>query len=275
MPPQKAGAPMVPVEAEVGVDGELGEISQEDCVEGCASLAECFRGVVDARKARGIRFPLASTLALCVVGFLCGRQNLTQVMRFGRAHRELLKDLGFRRPRAPSVPTLSRLLGAVKVSDLQEAFSRWLGGLVDSGRKRRRCRIAAVDGKSSRAAGVHVLNVFLHDVQQVIWQVPIESKQNEISALKQSLDGLFRAYPFLQILTGDAMFAGEPLCSALIRRGRHYVFQIKADQKSLYEKLELIFAGRVRGAVKPASVTGEKKTAMPLRASTGLKTGLP
>ena len=100
--------------------------------------------------------------------------------------------------------------------------------------------------KTSRAAGVHVLNVFVHEVRQVLWQLPIAAKHNEISALKQSLAELFAAYPFLRILTGDAMFTGEPLCAELIEHGRHYVFQVKADQKHLLEKPERPAPGALR-----------------------------
>jgi len=229
------------------------------CQEAVESLLEALAGIPDPRAARGVRFPLGSILGLCVVAFICGRQNLTQIMRFGRDHLELFDDLGFPRKRSPSVPTLSRVLGAVRTSDLQKALGRWFASLVDSGRKRERCAVASVDGKTSRSAGVHVLNVFLHDVRQVIWQAPVETKENEISALKQGLSNLFETYPFLRILTGDAMFAGAPLCADLIENGRHYLFQVKADQKHLYEKLDLVFAAKLARDPKPDSVTGEKK----------------
>lgn len=251
---------MVAVEAESCVSSRISSsISSEQCSEACRSLLACLGEVVDSRKARGVRYPLDSVLAQCIVAFLCGRQNLSQVSRFGRDHRELMKDLGFSGWRRPSVPTLSRVLGQVSVKDLQKALSSWLGALVDSDRKRARCAVAAVDGKTTRACGVHVLNVFLHDVQQVVWQVPIASKDNEISALKQSLDELFAAYPFLSVLTGDAMFAGAPLCSQLIQRGRHYLFQIKADQKNLYEKMQLIFSADLSREACSSALTGEKK----------------
>jgi len=224
-----------------------------------ASLLACLAEIPDARHKRGVRFPQAPLLALCVVAFICGRQNLTQIRRFGRDHLDLLPELGFPRRRAPSVPTLSRVLGSVAIDALQQALACWLAGLVDSARKGRSCRVGAVDGKTSRAAGVHVLNVFLHDVQQIAWQLPVGEKANEITALKGSLAELFAAYPFLQILTGDAMFTGEPLCADLIERGRHYVFQVKADQKHLLEKMELLFAGKLHRAVDPASLSGEKK----------------
>ena len=256
LPSPRAAIPQSAANASAVPDGQ----------QAAASLLDCLRQIPDQRAARGVRFPQASLLALCVVGFICGRQNLTQIRRFGRDHLDLLPDLGFARPRGPSVPTLSRVLGSVSIKDLQQALTHWLGGLVDSVRKRQACRVAAVDGKTSRAAGVHVLNVFLHQVQQVIWQLPIAAKQNEISALKQSLAELFAAYPFLQILTGDAMFTGEPLCAELIERGRHYVFQVKADQKNLPEKMELIFAGKLQRPVEQASLSGEKKKRLRHRA---------
>jgi hypothetical protein len=250
--PRKAHLVMVPVDA--------GDVSCADvCKQAVESLLEALGEIPDARKPRGVRFPLSSVLALCVVAFVCGRQNLTQVMRFGRAHKDLLIELGFPRRRSPSVPTLSRVLGGTGVSDLQQALGRWLSSLADSGRKRGRCAVASVDGKASRSAGVHVLNVFLHDVQQVIWQAPVEEKKNEISAFKEALSDLFETYPFLQILTGDAMFAGAPLCSDLIEHGRHYVFQIKTDQKNLYEKMELVFSPQLSRGASEASLTGEKK----------------
>lgn len=239
------------------VDGMNREAATSEVA--AASLLACLGRIPDARKARGVRYAQGPLLALCVVAFICGRQNLTQIHRFARDHPELLLPLGFARRRAPSVPTLSRVLGSVPVAALQGALSDWLGGLVDSVRQRRRCRVGAVDGKTSRAAGVHVLNVFLHDVERVAWQTAVGAKANEISALRGSLRELLRAYPFLQILTGDAMFAGRPLCAELIEHGRHYVFQIKADQKDLLEKMGLVFAGRLQRAVDPARLSGEKK----------------
>ena len=250
--PRKALSIMVPVDAR--------DVPKQDvCSEVVESLLEALSEIPDPRKPRGVRFPLSATLGLCVVAFICGRQNLTQVRRFGRMHKDLLRELGFSRKTPPSVPTLSRVLGAIPVSDLQKALAHWLLSLVDSVRKRGRCAAVSVDGKASRSTGIHVLNVFLHDVQQVIWQTPVAEKANEISAFKEALSELFETYPFLRVVTGDAMFAGAPLCSDLIENGRHYVFQIKGDQKHIYEKMHLIFSAQLARDPLPSSVTGEKK----------------
>jgi len=239
----------------VAVDRELNETPPAE--QALDTLLQAFNEVADPRQARGIRHPLGGTLALCVLAFVCGRQNLSGIWRFGRQNKGLLMLLGFKRPRSPSVPTLSRLLAAVELSDLQRALARWLTALIE--RSRHWGAVASVDGKTSRSAGVHVLSVFLHDVQQVVWQTPVAAKHNEISAFKQALADLLANYPFLQLVVGDAMFAGEPLCELLIENGRHYLFQIKADQKHLLEKMELIFAPHLHRPLSQAALDGEKK----------------
>lgn len=225
----------------------------------CDSLIEAFEKVVDPRHRRGIRHPLPSTLALCVVALLSGRQNLTQIHRFGKAHPEVLQALGFPRSKSPVPTTLSNLLGGLRVKQLQEALAHWIYGLFHSARSRRANSVAAVDGKTTRASRVHVLNVFALDMRQAIWQCQVDEKANEITVLRSVLEEMFEAYPFLKILTGDAMFAGNPLCSEIITHGRHYLFQIKEDQKHLHEKMELVFAPFLSSAPSPEYLTGEKK----------------
>lgn len=223
------------------------------------SLLAALREIPDPRDPRGVRHPLASLLALCVVAFVCGRQNLKQIRRFGRDNPGVLDALGFPRHRSPSVPTLSRVLRALDLALLQRALARWIGGLADTAWKKRLCGVAAVDGKACRSAGAHVLSVFVHDVERVIWQAPVDKKKNEISVLKQDLEDLFEAYPFLHLLTGDALFAGAPLCEAIIGHGRHYLFQIKGDQPHLHEKMRLVFSPALSRPPDPERATGEKK----------------
>jgi hypothetical protein len=225
----------------------------------CLTLLQAFAQVPDPRRRRGIRHPLSSVLALCVVAMLSGRQNLTQIHRFGKSNPQVLETLGFRKRRSPVTTTLSTLLGCVRIGQLQEALAAWLCGLFHSARAQAANAAAAVDGKTSRASGVHVLNVFALDMRQAIWQCAVDEKANEITALRQTLGALFEKYPFLRILTGDALFAGNPLCSEIIGCGRHYLFQLKGDQKHLHEKLELVFAASLHRAPDPSCLTGEKK----------------
>lgn len=232
------------------------ETSQGD--EGCRTLLEALKGIPDPRHARGVRHPLSAILGLCIVAFACGRTTLSGVSRFGRDNKRLLLRLGFKRKRSPSVPTLTRVMGAVDALALQRALAKWLAAVVERSRGAAG-RVASVDGKGVRASGAHVLNVFFHDIQMVAWAAPVERKANEITAFKAALKDLLERYPFLELVVGDAMFAGRPLCELLIENGRHYLFQVKADQPDLLEKLELVFAPQLHRLPKPKSLEGEKK----------------
>ena len=44
-------------------------------------------------------------------------------------------------------------------------------------------------------------------------------------------------YPCLKLLTGDAIFAQRPLLEALQEYHRDYLFQVKANQPKVLEKL--------------------------------------
>jgi len=233
--------------------------SSEPGAEALRSLLEALEEVPDPRCPRGVRHPLASLLALCIVAFICGRQNLKQIRRFGRDYPDILEALGFTRRYSPSVPTLSRVLRAVDLAVLQRVLGRWIGGLVDTAWKKRQCGVAAVDGKACRSAKAHVLSVFVHDIERAIWQAPVDKKKSEVTVLKKDLEALLHAYPFLQVLTGDALFAGRPLCEQIIAHGRHYLFQIKGDQPQVLAKMRLVFSPQLSRPPDPSRATGEKK----------------
>jgi len=259
---------------EVGIEAMAAEpqVKPAGALQELGTLLEALNQVPDARRARGVRYPLGAVLGLCILAFMCGRTTLSGVWRFGLDHRSLLGRLGMGRACSPSVATLSRVLGGVDAGALQRALAGWLAGVVARAGDRRG-RIASVDGKTSRASGVHVLNLFLHDVEQVVWAAPVEGKANEITAFKQALLELLAHYPFLELVVGDAMFAGAPLCELLIENGRHYLFQIKADQPGLLEKMGLIFAPQLHRAFKPQALEGEKKRGL-RRGARGLGDGL-
>jgi hypothetical protein len=138
-------------------------------------------------------------------------------------------------------------------------LTQWFTGLLDQLRRPEAPAVVSVDGKTSCATGVHMLNVFLHDLEQVLWQAPVADKQNEISAFKAALASLLEDYPCLGLIVGDAMFAGVPLCELVIQNGRHYLFQVKADQPELLEKLALVFAPHLHRRLDQATLAGEKK----------------
>jgi hypothetical protein len=272
---------------------------EEGEVEGSAlrSLSDHLRKVSDSRSAHGRVYELHGVLCLVVVGLLTGRMGFSQIIalavghgarrRYNGAKRERMKRAGVVRPEPsawlsdigllwrgdPTVPGLMqliRILGGIAPADLQEAMRGWVSDLLETlGAKQ---YVGSVDGKAMRAGGKHVLSVFLHDVKQVILHEEVGEKKNELSTFREKLSGLLDRYPGLWLLCGDAMFADQTLCALLANRGRHWLFQIKANQANLFEKLAVFFYPITQG---PPHVSDEpeKKGSMWKREITGWPTG--
>jgi len=274
-------------------EGEEGE------AEGLAlrSLSDHLRTVTDRRSAHGKVYELHGVLCLVVVGLLTGHVGFSQTIALAVGHgarrryngpkRAQMKRKGIVRPEPsrwlydigmlwrgdPTVPGLQqmiRILAGIKPVELQEAMRGWVSDLLQSLQVRQ--YVGSVDGKALRAGGKHVLSVFVHDVEQVVMHEEVGEKKNELSAFRNRLPWLLDRYPGLWLLCGDAMFANQTLCQLLNNRGRHWLFQIKANQGNLFEKLELYFSGIVHG-VPHVSDAAEKKGSTWKSATTGSPRG--
>jgi predicted transposase YbfD/YdcC len=103
----------------------------------------------------------------------------------------------------------------------------------------------ALDGKTLRgvisanhAHGQHLLAAYLPAEGWVLFQVEVESKENEISAAPRVLKKLdLRG----KIVTGDAMFAQRELSLQIIESGGDYVWTVKDNQATLRQDIELLF----------------------------------
>lgn len=204
------------------------------------SLFEVLSTIPDARSRHGRRHPLRSLLALLVVGFCCGANQVKAAVIFGRERKLLRRRLGFTHKLAPSQSTYSRLFQGLDFEAFQKALSRWLHGLVAL-RCQHKDAVLAVDGKSLRATGHHVLHLFVHDLWWLLDLKQVGEKQNELSAFREQLDQLLNNYPFLSLLTFDALFAQRDLAQTLTADGRRGLFQIKDNQSETLARLERWF----------------------------------
>lgn len=98
----------------------------------------------------------------------------------------------------------------------------------------------AIDGKAVRGAkdqqlpGAYLLSAFASQRHAVLHQVAIGERENELS----------QALPLLQqipvqdtVVTGDAMFAQRTLCEEVVRRGGHYLVEVKDNQPRLHQEI--------------------------------------
>jgi hypothetical protein len=195
-----------------------------------AVLLECLATVADPRFARGKVHSLPGVLGLTVLGLMAGCRSLSAVSRFGQVHPEVLGPLGLRR--APSVATLSRLLGRVAVAEVRAALRAFAGRLLAGRGTGTSAAVAAVDGKTLRgvredAAQLHVLQVFAHRGALALDQAAAAPLRGEADAAQAWVKEVAAAFPGLQVLTGDAGFADRDLCAAIVAGQRDYVVRLK------------------------------------------------
>jgi hypothetical protein len=235
------------------------------------SLLAAMQRLTDPRKPRGVRHPFAALLSLTLLGLLCRQLDFLSIARWADDHWDRLRDaLGFTRRHAPHNTTLSRACARFSLDEFRNAVLAWLLELA----AQPQARTAAVDGKTSKqshdAEGdpIHLLNVFAHDLKVCLaqWKVG-DGKDTEPEVLKAHLDELFDAYPALQLLTGDALFAQRPLAELIIARRRHYLLAIKDNQPDLLEAAQAAFAGAT--AETADAGTREKKRGRSSRGGSG------
>jgi len=193
-------------------------------------LVARFATLTDPRHARGKVHPLPGVLALVVLGLLAGCRSLSAVSRYGAIHPEVLAPLGLRR--SPSVATLHRLLGLVTVADVRSVVRAFAQDLIARRTPPAAVTEVALDGKTLRGTHeegtpLHVLRAFAQHAGLGLDQALAAPLRGEVSAATRWLDEVADAFPGLAILTGDALFAEQSLCSAVVAGQRDYVFRLK------------------------------------------------
>jgi predicted transposase YbfD/YdcC len=199
--------------------------------------------LTDRRKPKGVRYPLAVALVIVILAKLAGEDEPEGIAHWVSLRKELLIEaLGLKRNTTPHPTTFSRILAwAVDVEELQESFSQFLLSTLEGGLFVE----MPIDGKTLRGTipqgktqGLHLLAAFLPSQGIVLFQVEVESKENEIVAAPRVLKSVdLRG----KIVTGDAMFAQRELSEVVVAGGGEYVWTLKDNQASLREEIEAAF----------------------------------
>lgn len=226
-----------------------------------ATLLEAFSRLDDPRSARGVRHPFAGMVVLTLLGMLARIREMEVLVRWAAVHWDRLREpLGFDRAGPPCATTVSRTLAKCRVGEFQAALTAWLQACVAD---KTTDGVVAVDGKTAKQGldddgdPLHMLNVFVHDLQAVVgqWSTGAE-KTNEPTILRRHLEELLAAYPMLRLFTGDAIFAQRPLAELICGRGRDYLLQVKANQGDTLDALEHCFA---QAAQRPPAACSTSK----------------
>ena len=189
--------------------------------------------ITDQRYRRGKVHSLEGVLALTILALMCGQRSLSAIYRFGDTHQSLLSSLGLRR--SPSVPTLSRLLRMVSVSEVRQALLSFVIELVEL--RGSKIEVASMDGKTVRGVRedgqqLRTLHMFSREGAIALDQVKIGEHPDEPRAALEWIKQVSSRFEGLRVLTGDALYANADLAEAILSEGKDYVVKLKKTNPS-------------------------------------------
>jgi hypothetical protein len=206
-------------------------------LEGEGGLMDLLTTIVDPRKRRGVRHPVATIVGIAVCAALSGARSFCAIAEWAQGlSREALKRLGSKRWTPPSEPTIRRVLQGLDANPLDAQIGQWIAG------QHLRAGVAiAVDGKSLRGShdagqrAPHLLSAILHQEAVVVGQIDVEQKTNEIPKLPQLLDPL----PLEgTVVTADAMHTQRETARYLVEQKKaDYLFIVKENQPTLRQDI--------------------------------------
>lgn len=205
------------------------------------TLIQAFSQVIDGRSKFGKRHSLALILVILFSGITAGNTTVKDCHIWSLHNRKWLKKYFELLHGLPDERTLSRAIARVEVNSLIRAFLTWktlLYGLD--------CSLAAsFDGKTLNGVHgkeriKHILSLFSHTTHQILGQIGVTQKENEIPAFKRLLQ---EQKPFVDemLLVGDALHTQKETIKLILENHAHYLLFAKGNQDTLETNLKIFF----------------------------------
>lgn len=209
--------------------------------EPLCSLYELFTTIPDPRSKSGQRYSLAYLLLCLVAALLCNCNSTKAVGQWCREHRSLLEDwFGPRCFLCPSDSLYRRLLPRLSAEHVEWALADWLRQTLQAADD----EPIALDGKTVKGAGSgekqapHLLSFCTHQTQEILLQVCVDEKTNEIPVAQQVLPCLPVAG---RIYTADALHTQVDFLLAAQCLQGEVVLTVKDNQPTLRDDLVTYF----------------------------------
>lgn len=208
------------------------------------TLVQAFSLVVDGRSKFGKRHSLALILIILFGGITAGNTAVKDCHIWAIHNRKwLLKVLGLDLlPHGiPDARTLSRAIQKIDIDSLVNAFLTWRNLLYGSDSS----LVASFDGKTMRGVHgkdriKHILSLFPHTTHQILGQVGVTQKENEIPAFKRLL-GKQKPFVYGMLLVGDALHTQKETIKQILASHADYLLFAKGNQELLETELQAFF----------------------------------
>lgn len=207
-------------------------------------LLKEIKKLSDPRSDQGKRHPLETVLAISVCAVIFGARSFRAIADWAQhLTRKTLVRFGSGRDRAPSEPTIRRVIQSIDADEFDKRIGDWLfkrsisssiGSIKGWG--------IAIDGKTLRGSrdgekrARHLLSAVIHKEGVVIAQEEVDEKTNEIKYVKPLLEDLDIEGG---VITADAMHAQKETARYIVEEKKaDYLFAVKGNQKTLMQDIE-------------------------------------
>jgi len=210
-----------------------------------------FERVKDKRKARGLQYPLAVVIILCILAKLAGENTPAGIADWARLRSEMLCDrLGIKRRivkktgklKMPCAGSYSRILSkSMDADELEMVSKEYFGSRPAAATAIEIC----IDGKKVRGTitankpeGDYLLAAYMPGAGIVLIQELIKAGEGELTVAPEVLKVLDLKG---KVVTGDALFAQRNLSIQIVEAGGDYVWKVKGNQPTLERDIARVF----------------------------------
>lgn len=208
----------------------------DDAIE---RLVVAFDDLDDPRGQQGRRHRLCDILSIAVLGCLCGCDNAEALEDWACKEEDWLVTFLELRWGVPSQDTFLRVLSALDDRAFRQAFIAWVNATfpaaIGTGQ-------LAIDGKTARRSGdaaaekkaVHMVSALACEFDLVVGQIPVESKSNELNAIRVLLRLLELKGALVSI---DAIGCQRDIARCIVDADGDYLLAVKKNQPELLAAL--------------------------------------
>ena len=215
------------------------------------TLPQAFATIPDPRRKQGTRYSVAAILSLAVVAVLANHTSVLAIAEWAtRQTRHVRRALGFVRETTPHQTTIQRLLArldpAAVATTVERVFETRRPGEV----RQRGSQGVALDGKAQPGRlrhgatpthPIHAVSAFCHDLGGVLAQLVVDAQQHQ-AELTVAPDAIKQLDWQGRVLTGDALYCQQTLCTQVVEAGGDYLLIVKENQPTLLADILQVFA---------------------------------
>lgn len=207
------------------------------------SILHHFAALEDPRVDRTRQHHLLDLVAIALCGVICGANNWTAIVLWGRANHPWLATFLELPNGIPSHDTFGRVFALLDPEQFAVCFTRWMAAVC----QRLGLKQVAIDGKTLRRshdrgkgqAALHLVSAWSVENGLTLGQRAVEGKSNEITAIPKLLQLLDVSGALVTI---DAMGCQKDIAATIRAAKADYLLAVKENQPHLYEDIEGIMA---------------------------------